>query len=248
LGKILDRGAVSSLIVSRAVYAINWYNVATVFAFVAYDFGQNISGLGIITASFYLGVSFQVLGGILAARLGPKKTAIYGMLLMSAAAILTGFTSIFYEFVVLRFFEGVGMALNFGSGVTLVAKYFRRESQGFGVGIFNAVAYVGGILGVFAWSVLAEFAGWRMSLAISGALGVSSAILLFTYVPKDEQKTFAIKLVDLRRVLLDKWLVLLSLQLFGMSSGSILITTFMVFYLEKSLERSVCITSVRNAI
>ena len=235
--KVLSRGAVSSLIFSRTLYAVNWYNVASVFVFIAPDFRQNVSGLGLVTASFYAGLGlFQIPGGIMAAKIGPRKTAFYGMLLASVAAFLTSLTVDFYQFVVLRLFVGIGMALFFGPGLTLIAKYFRRGSQGFGVGIFNGAFYLGGSLGLFAWSVLAALAGWRVSLGTSGALGILGAFLLLAYVPREEWKGFAIKVSDLRRILADRWLLFLSLELFGIGSGSILISTFMVFYLEQSLK------------
>ena len=234
--KILNKPAVASLVLSRTVYAVNWYNVAAVFTFVAYDFGQNVSGLGIATVSFYIGVGiFQVPAGILAAKVGPRTTAAYGMLLSSLAALLTAFTLNFDQFVILRFLVGVGMALFFGPSVTLVSNYFRRESQGVGVGIFNGAFYLGGSLGLFAWSVLAESAGWRMSLAVGGVLGILGAVLLFVYVPKEEWDGFTIRMADLKKILSNRWLLLLSLELLGFNAGTTLITTFMVYYLEGTL-------------
>jgi len=236
LTKILNKPAVASLVLSRTVYAVNWYNVAAVFTFVAYDFGQNVSGLGIATVSFYIGVGiFQVPAGILAAKVGPRTTAAYGMLLSSLAALLTAFTLNFDQFVILRFLVGAGMALFFGPGVTLVSNYFRRESQGVGVGIFNGAFYLGGSLGLFAWSVLAESAGWRMSLAVGGVLGILGAVLLFVYVPKEEWDGFTIRMADLKKILSNRWLLLLSLELLGFNAGTTLITTFMVYYLEGTL-------------
>jgi predicted MFS family arabinose efflux permease len=158
------------------------------------------------------------------------------MLLASFATLLTTFTSDFYEFVILRFFVGIGMAVFFGPGVTLIARYFRLDSQGYATGIFNGAFYLGGSLGLFGWSVLAELVGWRVSLVASGALGVLATFLLMIYVPKEHWNVFEVRSVDLRRILSDKWLLLLSLELFGIGSGSILITSFMVFYLEQSLK------------
>ena len=237
LTRILDRGAVASLVLSRTAYAINWYNVAALFAFIAIDFRQNVSGLGVLTASFYTGLGvFQIPGGVLAAKVGPRRTAVYGMVLSSVAVLLTAFTSAFYQFVVLRFFVGVGMALFFGPGVTLIAKAFRNESQGLGVGVFNGAFYVGGALGLFVWSVLAEAVGWRVSLAIGGILGILGGVLLLTYLPRDELRGgFVVRMADLRRILSNRWLILLSLELFGIGSGTILVNTFMVYYLEQSL-------------
>ncbi len=248
--QVHNRAAVVSLVFSRAVYAVNWFNVAAVFAFIAHDLGQNISGLGVMAASFYVGLGvFQIPGGIAAAKFGPRKTAIYGILSSSIAAFLTAFTSEFYQLVVLRFIVGVGMALFFGPGVTLITKSFRRESQGFGVGLFNGSFYVGGALGLFAWSVLAEWIGWRPSLAISGALGITGALLLSKYLPEDElRKGFVVRVADLRKILSNRWLLLLSLELFGIGSGQILINTFMIFYLEQSLRLSAIFAGIIGSL
>jgi MFS family permease len=214
--------------------------VAAIFVFIAGDFGQNVSGLGLVTASMYIGLAiFQIPGGIIAAKFGPRKVAFYGMLISSIASFFTAFASEFSQLVLLRFFVGVGLALFFASGVTMIAKLFGRKSGGFGVGLFNGAFYTGAGLGIFAWTVLAELIGWRPSLATSGALGILGAFLLLAYVPKDElREDFVVKLTDLRRVLSNKWLSILSLELFGFVSGSILITTFTVFYLEQSLKLS----------
>jgi len=238
LRRIVNRGAVASLILSRVIYAINWYNIAAVFTFIAADLHQNVSGLGVLTASFYGGLGlFQVPGGILAAKYGAKNTATYGTMIASVASFLTAFCSGFDQLVLLRFIVGIGMALFFGPGITLVAKAFREGSQGIGVGAFNGAYYGGGALGLFAWSVLAESIGWRASLGTSGAIGILGGLLLLVYLPRDEvRKGFTVKASDLKRVLSSRWLLALSLELFGVGSGSVLINTFMVYYLEQSLK------------
>ena len=214
--------------------------MAAIFVFVAGDFGQNVSGLGLVTASMYIGLAIpQIPGGIIAAKYGPRRVAFYGMLISSVASFFTAFTSEFSQLILLRFFVGIGMALYFASGITLIAKSFGRKSAGFGVGVFNGAFYMGAGLGIFAWTVVADLIGWRPSLATSGALGVLGAFLLLAYVPKDElRENFVVKLTDMRKVLSNKWLSILSLELFGFVSGSILITTFTVFYLEQSLALS----------
>ena len=232
------------------MYAVNWYNVAAAFTFIAYDFKLDVSGLGVATASFYIGVGlFQVPGGIIAAKCGARRTAIIGILASSIAAALTAFSSQFFQFVVLRFFVGIGMALFLGPGVTLAARTFRRNSQGFGVGAFQSAFYVGGGLGLFAWSVLAEWVGWRSSLVASGVLGILGGLLLISYVPKDELRDeFAIRMTELRKVLTNRWLLLLSVELFGFGSGTILISTFIVYYLEQSLGLSPALAGVIGSL
>ena len=129
LKRLIDREAYTSLFFSRAIYAVNWYNIAALFAFIANDFNLNVSGLGIVTACLYIGVGlFQVPGGVIAAKYGARNTAIIGVLIASIAVTLTAFTAEFYQLVLLRFIVGVGSALFFAPGVTLIARTFRRDS------------------------------------------------------------------------------------------------------------------------
>ena len=243
---IINGRAVVSLVLARIVYAVNWYNVAAVFVLIAFDFRENVTGLGVLTGSFYVGIGlFQVPGGIMAAKYGPRRTGIYGTLIASSAAFLTAFATQFYQIMILRFVVGLGMAMIFAPGVTLVAKYFRHRAEGLGVGLFNAAFYVGGTFGLFGWAVLAEFVGWRPSIVASGILGILTAIIMMFMVPKDEMREgFRIRTVDLRRILSNRWLLILTLELFGIGSGSVLVTTFMVYYLESSLRAVVAVAGI----
>ena len=83
----INRAAVLSLLFARVIYAINWFNIASIFSHIASDFKQDVSLLGLLTTSFLIGVGlFQVPGGILAAIQGSRRTAIYGITISSSAA------------------------------------------------------------------------------------------------------------------------------------------------------------------
>ena len=237
MSRINNRRAVTSLILGRLIYAVNWYNFAAVFTLVARDMNQNISGLGIAVGSFYLGVGlFQIPGGLLAAKIGPKRTAIYGTVLASAASILTSTATNFSQLLVLRFLVGTGMAFVFAPGVILMARYFRERAEGFSVGLFQATFYLGGALGIFGWAVLADVWGWRESLAISGGVGVLTAVLMLFLIPRDSiREEFDMNLLEVRRIVANRWLFLLGVGMFGVTGLSSLVTAFMVFYLQSSL-------------
>lgn len=77
----------------------------------AVDLKQNISMLGLVTSSFIVGVGlFQVPAGILAAKYGAGKIAVFGILLASFCALLTGLSVEITQLAILRFMAGVGMA------------------------------------------------------------------------------------------------------------------------------------------
>src|SRR5215216_4153386 len=171
--------SVFSLIIARILYSINWFNIASIFYFIALDLKQDIFLLGLITSSFLLGLGiFQIPAGIFAAKYGPRKIAIYGILITSSAAFLSGLSTDLFQMVVLRFIVGLGMACFFGPSVILISKYLGKGSEGLGVGLINSAHAIGGIIGIFAWVVLAQLAGWRISLLIGGALGLLTGLIL----------------------------------------------------------------------
>jgi MFS family permease len=243
--------AVLSLLFARVIYAINWFNIASIFSHIASDFKQDVSSLGLLTTSFLIGIGlFQVPGGILAAVQGSRRTAIYGITIASSAALLCGLSSQLQQMEVLRFVVGLGMALFFGPCVTLITRYLGREFEGFAVGMLNSAHSIGGIIGLFGWVILVELAGWKQSLLLSGGLGLISSLLLVAFLPRKEEqqhhhqqsqqnaigKHFEIKISDIRNVLFDRSLFVIGLVLLGAQIAWGLPLTFIVFYLEDYLK------------
>ena len=230
----INHAAITSLILGRVVYAINWLNVAAIFSLIASEMKQDVSGLGLVTAAFYIGIgAFQVPGGILAAKIGPRLTVIYGTTIASFSALLTGLAGNLAEIAVLRFLVGAGMALVFAPAVVLVTRFLREGSEGLGVGIYNSAFSLGGAIGLSGWAVLAGSVGWRSSFIISGLLGLATSILLFFLAPKDNLRSdFKIDFRRLKLILSDKWLITLSIALLGLGVGNTVVGNFMAYYVE----------------
>ncbi|HEY7778440.1 MAG TPA: MFS transporter, partial [Nitrososphaeraceae archaeon] len=221
--------ATLSLMLARVVYTINWFNIASIFYLVASDFIEDIALLGIISASFLIGVGlFQVPAGIIAAKYGPRKIAIYGIIIASSAALATGFAANTLQITLLRFIVGLGMACFFGPSVILVSKYLGKESEGLGIGLLNSAHALGGIIGLFGWVMLAEYLGWRAALILSGGLGISTAIMLNTALLKDVDEIrneFKIRISDVFCTIFNKSLIILGITLLGFQAGASMILT-----------------------
>ena len=177
------------LVFARVLYAINWFNISSVFYLILIDFEQDISMLGIITASLLVGIGvFQVPAGILAAKYNPKKIALSGIMMLSMASLLSGLATEPSQMVILRFLVGVGMAFFFGPSVILISSFLGKGSEGLGVGILNSAHSLGGIIGLFGWIIVAETVGWRASLIIGGIVGVVSGLFLVYEMRKNKEK------------------------------------------------------------
>lgn len=232
--------ATLSLMLARVVYTINWFNIASIFYLVASDFIEDIAMLGIISASFLVGVGlFQVPAGIIAAKYGPRKIAIYGIIIASSAALATGFAANTLQITLLRFIVGLGMACFFGPSVILVSKYLGKESEGLGIGLLNSAHALGGIIGLFGWVMLAEYLGWRAALILSGGLGISTAIMLNSASLKDVDEIrneFKIRISHVFSTIFNKSLIILGITLLGFQAGASMILTFSVFYFVDHLK------------
>jgi MFS family permease len=179
---------VLSLIFARIFYAVNWFNISSTFYLIAIDFRQDLSMLGLITASFLVGIGlFQVVAGIFAAKYCPMKIAICGVLIAFIASLFSGLSIELSQMMILRFVVGIGMAFFFGPSVILISDYLGKRSEGLGVALLNSAQALGAIIGIFAWVLIAQIVGWRISLVMSGILGIVSGLFLVFTLARGEE-------------------------------------------------------------
>ena len=233
LDSVQDSRALWSMIFARIIYAINWMNVGAIFFLMRPDLNAGVSGLGTISATFYLGIGImQVPGGILVAKWGPKKVSVIGVFISSISALVTSVLTTIPEVAILRFLVGAGMAFVFAPGVVIIARLLRGGKSGIGVGLYNSAYEVGGALALFGWVVVAEATGWRLSLAISGGLGVLSGVLTLLLVPRDQANLVSnVSRGPLLTILRDKQLVMVGLGMLGFDMSNSIVSGFMIYYL-----------------
>lgn len=225
-----------TLFLARVLYTINWFNVSSIFYFIALDFNLDISSLGLITTCFIIGVGiFQIPAGILAAKFGSRRLSVFGILFSSLMVIISGFLQDITQIAILRFLVGVGMACFFGPSITLITKFLGERNTGLGVGILNSAHAIGALIGIFGWISLADVIGWRWSIIIGGILGIIITIFMELNLINDLKTRIKIELKDLKLVLLNKSLITLGLALLGFQTGASLTLTFMVLYLIEKL-------------
>jgi MFS family permease len=83
--------AFSALVFATVVFAINTFDIISIFYLIAEEFKEDVSLLGLISATLVLGIGLlQIPGGIMAAKYGPRNTAIVGMLVIMISSVLVG--------------------------------------------------------------------------------------------------------------------------------------------------------------
>ncbi|HEX9430756.1 MAG TPA: MFS transporter, partial [Candidatus Bathyarchaeia archaeon] len=145
----------SSVLTSRVIYTINWFNISPALFLIGVEFGVDLPSLGILTASFLAGAGiFQIPAGIASASWGPKNTSQLGMLLLSLSGIGEGLSPNFPVLIVFRFLLGVGAALFFAPAIGILTPLFKTEEEGLVLGLYNSCFNIGGGLGLFVWVIV----------------------------------------------------------------------------------------------
>jgi len=119
----------------------------------------------------------MLIGGILWGVYGDKKgrlSVLFGSIfLYSVANIANGFAHSVDQYMICRFFAGLGLAGELGAGITLVVETLPKEKRGIG----TMVVATGGMCGGFLASLITKYWDWRTAYFIAGGLGIFLLIL-----------------------------------------------------------------------
>ncbi len=143
------------------------------------DFGLSKAQAGILTASYAAGTLLASLpAGLVAARFGPRRSVIVGLLLLGAASLVFGFAKEIALLDGARFVQGIAGALIWSGALTWLVTTAPPEQRGsvIGTALGTAVAgaLVGPALGAIAASVGTEVVfGSVMVIAVAFALVAS---------------------------------------------------------------------------
>lgn len=246
--KVVNLGAVLSILFANFVMTINQVNISSIFTFgplssatsISREFDLSVYGLGILTSVFFLAYGgFELPGGILAARAGPRKLAIFGTVANTAGVLGSAVAPQFGTLVVLRFIAGFGFSFAFPSMLFLMLRYYKAGSEGVGVALTAVSFALGSVCGYFGWAVLGAAAGWRDSLAVAGLLDAVSVGAMLATLPQDSVRAgFRLELGTLRGIIISRPLVALSMAFFGIGSAYGLVSNFMIYYLEGNFQLS----------
>ncbi|MFM7052560.1 MAG: MFS transporter [Planctomycetota bacterium] len=111
------------------------------------------------------GIAFGMLGD----RLGRLKTLFGSILLYSVANLLNAFVTDLWQYEILRFVAGFGLAGELGAGITLVAEILPTKRRGIGTTIVATV----GLSGAVAAGIAGKYLAWNHCYLLGGAMGLA---------------------------------------------------------------------------
>ena len=126
---------------------------------------------------------FLLLGGRMADLLGRRRVFIIGLGLFSLASLLGGFATTDDQLVAARAIQGLGAAIISPAALSIVTTTFAEGSErNKALGIWGAIAGLGGAAGVLLGGMLTEWAGWEWVLFVNVPIGLAAAVLTPRFV------------------------------------------------------------------
>ncbi|MGO9132901.1 MAG: MFS transporter [Methylovirgula sp.] len=182
------------LVIICLMYMITYIdrvNIATAAPAMQKELGLTHTQLGMAFAAFaYPYAFFQIAGGWLGDRLGPRKTLLICGAIWSAATILLGFVNGAISLVVVRFLLGIGEGSAFPVATRALSNWMAASRRGFAQGITHSAARLGNALTPPLIAALVVSISWRGSFIIVGIISFAWVALWWFYFrdnPRDHK-------------------------------------------------------------
>jgi MFS family permease len=182
------------------------------------EFDLSKAGAGLLVGAYGAGaVLGGIPGGLAAAKWGPKRAVIGGLLLLAVASFAFAFAGTALTLALARFVQGISSTATWAGALSWISIEAPRERRGEAIGTTFGVAVFGAVIGPVFGGV-ANLAGIELSFAIVGAVVLALAGLAALGGSSHSQ---AITFDGLTRALRDSryvgglWLNMLPAILFG---------------------------------
>jgi MFS family permease len=192
---MLSRSTTRVLGLLCAMYFITYVdrvNVSTAAIQFAKEFDLSNTQVGFVFSAFaYPYLVFQIIGGWLGDRFGPRRTLAVCSFIWAGATVLSGFAAGFISLVVARVLLGLGEGATFPTATRAMSNWTPPRSRGFAQGITHAFARIGNAVTppLVTWLMVAL--NWRASFIILGAISFLWALVWVWYFrdnPRDHAK------------------------------------------------------------
>jgi MFS family permease len=141
------------------------------------QFGLSKTGAGLLVGSFGAGALLGgVPGGIAAARFGPKRAVVAGLVLLGLSSFAFAAADSAVTLGSARFVQGLSSTTTWAGALAWISVVTPRDRRGQVIGIAFGAAVFGAVLGPMFGGV-AELVGIRVSFAVVGVLALLFAAL-----------------------------------------------------------------------
>jgi EmrB/QacA subfamily drug resistance transporter len=143
----------------------------------------------VVNAYTLLFGSLLLLGGRISDLLGRRRVFLAGLSLFAAASLAGGLAGSADMLIAMRAIQGVGAALLSPAALALVTVTFPAgRERNIALGVWGALAAIGGTLGVVAGGVLIDAAGWQWIFFVNVPVAIIALIATPMFVRESRRE------------------------------------------------------------
>jgi sugar phosphate permease len=171
------------------IFYVDRVNLSTAAPIMQKDLGLTATQLGIAFSDFaYPYAFFQIAGGWLGDRLGPRITLFLCAILVAVSTVWTGLVGGLAALFMARLALGIGEGPAFPTATRALSNWMRPDQRAFAQGVTHAFARFGNAITPPVIAAIIVAYDWRMSFYVLGAASLVWALLWFFYFRDDPRE------------------------------------------------------------
>lgn len=167
-------------------------NISTAAPFIQRELSLSNTQLGLALSAFAIPYAFfQIFGGMIGDRFGPRKVLGVVGFTWGIATIATGFVGGLGTLFAARLALGFGEGASFPTATHAMAKWLPTERRAFGQGITHSFSRLGNAIAPLFIALIIGLWGWRESFWVAGAVSLIWVFFWIAYFrdnPADHPK------------------------------------------------------------
>jgi sugar phosphate permease len=193
-----SRNVLSLLCILYLILFVTRVNIATAAPLIKTDLGLSNTQLGLAFSAFAIPYAlFQLIGGWIGDKFGPRLTLSACCALVGLSTMLTGAASGFVSLFALRLALGFAQGAAFPTATRAMSTWIPSRAWGFAQGITHSFGRIGNAVTPPLMAGLLLFVTWRRSFVIVGFASLFWVVAWAWYFRNDPRDHPAIAAVDL---------------------------------------------------
>ncbi|WP_158903029.1 MFS transporter [Burkholderia sp. L27(2015)] len=175
-----------------AMYFITYIdrvNVSTAASQFGAELGLSHTQIGFVFSAFaYPYLIFQIIGGWVGDRFGPRRTLAVCGVIWAGATVMTGLAGGFTSLILARLLLGLGEGATFPTATRAMSNWMPADKRGLAQGTTHAASRIGNAVAppLIVWMMVAT--SWRGAFIITGIISFMWALVWIWYFRDDPRQ------------------------------------------------------------
>ena len=182
-------------VISLGIFALtlNWFDVATAFPLIGAEFHVGLGSLSFLISLYIVGYGLShIPGGMLATRIGMKRTLVLGLMVQGLAGVMSGLSYNYTELAFFRVVSGIGGSVFIAMGTAAVFVWFRERDVTLALGITGGAAFsAGAAFALYVWVYVQRATSWHTSLVLAGVFELLVMVVTLADFPCPGRRSVA---------------------------------------------------------